>query len=130
MAKSKTTTRTPRRSPTPEELDRAVRLSMLPGATLAEASRTTGVSLSMLRKARKERPARLTRDDLILGALTKNGTILEGEVGDPGHLAAWLDYVNHDGSTAAEVERDLARLVSEGRLVIEENRFRLAGPWP
>lgn len=114
----------------PEDLDRAVRLSMLPGMTLAEASRATGVSLSALRRARKERPARLTRDDLILGALTKNGAESEGEVGDPASLAAWLDYVNHDGSTAAEVERDLARLVSEGRLAIERGRFRLVGRWP
>ena len=119
-----------RRRPTPEELERAVRLSMLPGATLVEASRATGVSLSALRRARKERPARLTRDDLILAALTKNGAQSAGEVGDLAGLASWLDYVNHDGSTAGEVERDLARLVSEGRLVLEGGRFRLVGRWP
>lgn len=107
-----------------------MRLSLLPGVTLAEASRAAGVPLATLRRARKESAVRLTRDDLLLAALTKNGAQTEGPLGDPAGLAAWLDHVNHDGSTAEEVARDLDRLAAEGRIVIERGRFRMVGRWP
>jgi hypothetical protein len=113
-----------------EDLDRAVRLSMLPGMTQAKACRMTGLSLLALRRARKEQAIRLTRDDLLLAALTANGERMEGAIGDLAALASWLDHVNHDGSTAAEVEGDLARLASEGRIVLDAGQFRLVGRWP
>jgi len=84
--------------------------------------------MSTLRRARKER--RLERDDLLLAALTKNGEQVEGEIGSLSAIAAWLDYVNHDGTTAAEVERDLDRLASAGRIVLHDGRFRLVVSWP
>jgi hypothetical protein len=69
-----------------------------------------------------------TRDDLILATLTKDGELTEGDVGDLAGLAAWLDHVNHDGSTAEGVGRDLARLAAEGRIALEGGRFRLLRP--
>jgi hypothetical protein len=98
--------------------------------TLAVASRRTGVPLSALRKARRARAIRLTRDDLLLAGLTRNGEQTEGDVGDLAQLATWMDYVNHDGTTAAEVESDLARLAAEGTIVLAGGRFKLARPWP
>jgi hypothetical protein len=113
-----------------DDLARAVKLSLLPGVTLAEAARRTGVSLAALRRAKKAAPANLTRDDLILAALTKNGEQREGTVGDLASLASFIDYLNHDGSTAAGVENDLRRLASEGRIALAGARFRLLARWP
>ena len=108
----------------------AVRLSLVPGLTLAEASRRTGVSLATLRRGRKTLGVSLTRDDLIFAALSANGARSEGPVGDLAHLASWIDYVNHDGTSAAEVARDLERLARAGRIALEAGRFRLLVPWP
>jgi hypothetical protein len=118
------------RRPTGEELERAVRWSLLPGVTLAQASRLAGVPLAALKRARKESAVRLTRDDLVLAGLTRNGERSEGPVGDPAALASFSDYVNHDGSTAAEVERDLQRLAAAGQISVENGRFRLLRRWP
>ena len=115
---------------TPEALERAVRLSLLPGMTLAQVCRRTGVSLSALRRARKAGTIRLTRDDLLLAALTENGERVDGPIGELAGLASWLDHVNQDGTTAAEVERDLARLAASGRIALEGGAFRLLAPWP
>jgi hypothetical protein len=111
-------------------IDRAVRLSLIPGMTLAEVCRRTRVPLATLRRARQERSLRLERDDLLLAALTKNGEQTAGDIGSLASIASWLDYVNHDGSSAAEVERDLARLAAAGRIVLHAGRFRLVGDWP
>jgi hypothetical protein len=112
------------------ELDRAVRLAALPGMSLAAASRRTGLPIGALRKARTARPPRIDRDDLLLGALTDNGLRLAGPIPDAAQLAGWLDYVNHDGSTADEVARDLARLADAGILALDAGEFRLLVPWP
>lgn len=111
---------------------RAVRLSRIPGVTTAEAAKTIGVSEAAVKRARKTQVDATTRDDLLLAALTKNGTCTEGSVGDHAGLAGWLDYVNHDGTTAEEVARDLTRLAREGRITLEDDgaTFRLVAPWP
>ncbi|MBX3230846.1 MAG: hypothetical protein KIT84_01405 [Labilithrix sp.] len=114
----------------PHALARAARLSLVPGVTMAEVTRRTGLSASTIRRARKG--LALTRDDLLLAALTENGARGEGPLTDGrlAGLASWLDYVNHDGSTAASVRDDLTRLAEAGRLALEGARFRLLAPWP
>jgi hypothetical protein len=74
----------------------------------------------------------LTRDDLVLAAVTKNGERNEGPIteSDLASIASWLDYVNHDGSTGQGVRDDLLRLAKAGRISLEEGRFRLLYPWP
>jgi len=65
------------------------------------------------------------RDRLLLETLTRKGECVEGPIGDTASLAAWMDCVNHDGSTAEEVDRDLKRLAQEGWILLEDDRFRL-----
>jgi hypothetical protein len=114
----------------PDELRRAARLSLVPGASVDAIARETGVSPSAIRRARKA--LALTRDDLLLAALTANGTRAEGSIGEDvlTGVASWLDYVNHDGSTAASVRADLDRLAEAGRIALDGARFRLLVPWP
>jgi transposase-like protein len=114
----------------PEKLRRAALLSLLPGASVDAITRETGVSASAIRRARKT--LALTRDDLVLAALTANGTRAEGSIAEEtlAGIASWLDYVNHDGSTAASVRADLARLAEAGRIALEGAHFRLLAPWP
>lgn len=114
----------------PEKLRRAARLSLVPGASVHAIAREAGASASAIRRARKG--LSLTRDDLVLAALTANGTRAEGSIADEAlaGMAAWLDYVNHDGSTAESVRADLARLAGAGRIALDGARFRLLVPWP
>ncbi|MDX2092689.1 MAG: hypothetical protein SFX73_32790 [Kofleriaceae bacterium] len=114
----------------PTALRRAARLSLIPGLSVDAIARDTGVSARAIRRARKEQA--LTRDDLVLAALTANGTRTEGALADAtlAGMASWLDYVNHDGSTAASVRADLARLAATGHIVLEGAHFRLLAPWP
>jgi len=119
-----------RPAPSPDALVRAVRLSRLPGVTLAEASERAGVPVTALRRGRQDGTIVPTRDDLLLGALTRNGADTEGTVGDLANLASWLDYVNHDGTTADEVGRDLERLATAGTITVADGRFRLLVRWP
>lgn len=111
-------------------IDRAVLLSLLPEMTLPRAARAAGVPLAALRRARKTSAVRVTRDDLLVAALTRNGEETEGPIPDLAGLASWLDHVNHDGSTAEGVRQDLERLAAAGRLVLTGGRYRLVGRWP
>ncbi len=122
-----------RREAAAERLRRALRLSFLPGATQAEACRATGVSPAALRRARREaaaQPIRIDRVDLVLAALTQLGRHRTGPLGELATLASWLDYVNHDGTTAESLEQELAALVRDGWIAIEAGHFRLLRPWP
>lgn len=121
-----------RPSEDPKEVSRAVTLSRIPGVTIAEAAKTIGVSAAAVKRGRAREATAPTRDDLLLAALTKNGTLREGPVGDHAALAGWLDYVNKDGTTADEVGRDLERLAREGRIALEDGgaKFRLVTRWP
>ena len=76
-----------------------------------------------LRRARRTLTVQLGRDDLLLAALTNNGTRTEGTIGDLASLAGWLDAVNHDGSDAATIARDLTRLARAGRITYDGDRF-------
>lgn len=98
--------------------------------TQAEAARRGGISIAALRRARRTLTVQLDRDDLLLAALTNNGTRTEGTIGDLASLAGWLDAVNHDGSDAATIARDLTRLARAGRITYDGDRFSLVGDWP
>lgn len=119
------------RPPTEPEA-RAARLSRLPGVSLGAASAASGVPLSALRRARAALglAAYPSRADLVLAALTGSGARAEGPVPELGHVAAFLDWANHDGSTAEEVASLLDALIAEGALAVSEGRFRLLRPWP
>ena len=121
-----------RLSDDPKDVSRAVKLSRIPGVTIAEAAKTIGVSAAAVKRARAGEATAPTRDDLLLAALTKNGTLREGPVGDRAALAGWLDYVNKDGTTADEVGRDLERLARDGHIALGDDgtTFSLVTPWP
>lgn len=118
--------------PLTAELRRAARLSRVPGLTVAEAAARFGVSESAVKRARREHPAEtaLTTLDLLLAALTNQGRLQAGELGDLDALAKWMDYVNHDGSTADDVEGMLVTLETSGVLAREGQRWRLLTAWP
>ena len=116
----------------PPELLRAARLSRLPGVTLAQACARTGVTRGALVRARRALglAAHPSREDLLLAAITRDGARTEGELPELASLAAWLDYTNHDGSTAEEVAGMLDDLVARGVLSLATGRYRLLAPWP
>ncbi len=68
--------------------------------------------------------------ELVLAALSSEGQRSEGALTDVNGIAGWIDYINHDGCTAADVRRILDGLVEDGALSIEGNRWKLARPWP
>jgi hypothetical protein len=123
----------PRRAePSSEQELRAVRLSGVPGVTLKEAAARFQVPLSRVRRARKRQPelARLSSAELALAALTNNGLEPEFTFADLARVAAWLDYVNHDGSTEEDVRRLLQGLAEQGLLELGERAGRLLRDWP
>ncbi|MCC6623832.1 MAG: hypothetical protein IT385_21415 [Deltaproteobacteria bacterium] len=70
-----------------------------------------------------------TRDALLIAILSDEGRCPEGPLPSAATLASAMDYHNHDGSTAEEVTRDLARLAASGALVIADGRYRVTpGP--
>ena len=109
---------------------RAVKLSRVPGVTIAEASKRFGVAVSAVQRARRAAGAATTLSlaELALAALTDNGTRAAGTLDDLPRIASWLDYVNHDGSTVDDIRRLLATLPEV--LVIEGERWRLVAAWP
>ncbi len=116
-----------------EALLHAARLSLLPGRTMADVCRLTGVSRRALAAARKS-PALAgfpTLRDLVLATLTESGTKTEGEIpADLSGIAAFIDWQNHDGCTASEVKRLLGDLARDGIILLEGGRWRLLRPWP
>jgi len=124
---------TPRRAlPSSEPELRAVKLSGVPGVTLKEAAARFQVPLSRVRRARRRQPelARLSLAELALAALTNNGLEPEFSLMELARVAAWLDYVNHDGSTEADVRRLLDALAEQGLIELGEHAGRLLRDWP
>lgn len=110
----------------------AARLSRLPGVTLAEASRRSGVPLAALRRARASLGAEAwpDRSDLVLAALTRSGERDRGPVADLASIAGFVDWCNHDGTTADEVPALLQGLVDRGLIELTAGQFRLLRRWP
>lgn len=109
---------------------RAAKLSRVPGVTIDEACRRFGVAKSAVQRARKTGgpPTELSLAELALAALTKNGTVTSGTLDGLERIAGWLDYVNHDGSTAEDVSRLLASLGEV--LTIDGTHWELRAAWP
>lgn len=118
----------------PEEILRAARLSLLPGRTVVELCRQTGLSRITLSAARKKLTGFPGTPDLLLAALSRSGEITEGQLpADLGPIANFIDWQNHDGCTIADVQKLLDALVSEGALSLSNGlhgRWRLLRPWP
>jgi hypothetical protein len=107
------------------EVLRAAKLSRVPGVTLDQACARYDVPRSAVQRARKGLALPLA--ELAVAAVTENGTRTRGTL-DLAATARWLDYVNHDGCTAAEVARLLATVPE--LLAIDGKRWRLRAPWP
>lgn len=113
----------------PDEL-RAAKLSHVPGVTIAEACERFGVTKTAVARARKAAASKPTIAELALAALTANGTRDTGTIADLDGVASWIDYLDHDGSTADTVRSLLARYVSAGQLELDDERWRFTGEWP
>ena len=120
------------KKPLAPEAIRAARLSRVPGVTIAEAVARFGVARSTVERARKEMAAETAPSlaELALAALTSNGTKEEGDLAGLDGRRRWIDYINHDGCTAADVRRMLEKLAEGGVLRIDGERWKLAKPWP
>ncbi len=108
------------------EIVRAARMSKIPGVTIAEACARFDVAKAAVTRARKQVPE-LTLAELAVAALTANGTRRTGTL-DLAGVARWLDYLNHDGSTAADARRLLASVPA--LVAIDGERWRLVGEFP
>jgi len=115
-----------------EQLVRAARFARLPGVKRTEACKRFDLSIGMLRRALDELSAESipSREDLLLSALSDAGRVRSGELRPLRGLASWLDYVNKDGSTEADVEALLDALVRAGRLEVDGTRWTLVGEFP
>lgn len=104
---------------------RAAKLSHVPGVTIAEACARFEVTRAEVARARKLAESKPSLAELALAALTKHGTQTSGALADLEGVAAWIDYINHDACTVAEVRALLAGLVT-----FDATRWRFAGTWP
>jgi hypothetical protein len=109
--------------------ERAARLSRIPGMTIRAAASRMGVPEAAVRRARRA-VGQPGVEDLLLAALTDHGRVESGPLPDLAGIAAWIDYVNHDGATAADVRARLDALVASGALRIADGHWSLARPWP
>jgi hypothetical protein len=109
---------------------RAVLLSRLPGVRLAEVCARFDLSPTRLRQLRKAITVYRTRADLVLAALSDCGRISEGTIGALDDIAGYVDWQNHDGTTAADVASLLDALVADGRIGRDGDRGWLPRPWP
>jgi len=65
-----------------------------------------------------------------LAALTNNGEERSFSVLDLQRIAAFLEYVNHDGCMAAEVRRLLETLAAVGQIRLSADSGELLREWP
>jgi hypothetical protein len=109
---------------------RAAKLSRIPGVTIDAARARFGVTRAAIQKARKDPTSTPTLAELALAALTSNGTVAAGVLGDLTSIAGWIDYINHDACTVDDVRRLLAECVASGVLELSGATWRLVGAWP
>lgn len=123
----------PKPGPKPASLDvaRAAKLSRVPGVTIAEAAARFAVPVSAVAHARKTTPG-LSVAELALAAITNNGARSRGTLSAAAlaRVAAWLDYLDHDGCRADEVREMLADWAKEGVLTLQGDQWTLVAPWP
>lgn len=115
------------------ELMRAARLSGLPGVTLDAACERFGVTKGALQGARKqlgESWLRPSREDLVLAILTEYAAETDGALPDLVTIASYVDFVEKDGCTPAEVRVVLERLEAQNFIEMSDERWQLVEPWP
>ncbi len=116
------------------ELMRAARLSGLPGVTLETACERFGVTKGALQGARKQLGEvwlRPSREDLVLAILTDYATSTDGLLPDNlTTIASYVDFVEKDGCTPAEVRGVLERLVAQNIIEMSDERWQLVESWP
>ena len=118
--------------PIPPEVVRAAKLSRVPGVTIAKACERFAVPRAAVERARRELGPETTPSiaELVLASLSSEGQRSEGSLTDLEGIAGWIDYINHDGCTTADVRRILDELVADGALSVQGNHWKLARPWP
>lgn len=113
---------------------RAAKLANLPGVTIAEACKRFGVAKAAVTRARREHAKTgalaISVAEHMLAALTRNGAGKRGKLGDLGRIASWIDYINKDGCTVADVRAGLATFEVTGQLTIDGDRWTLHQAWP
>jgi hypothetical protein len=109
----------------PPDVLRAAKLSHVPGVTIAEACERFAVTKAAVTRARKLPEAKPSLEELALAALTSNGTKSSGLIAELDGVAAWIDHVNRDGSTADDIRALLA-----SRVAFDATHWRFAGTWP
>lgn len=114
----------------PEVLERAVRFGRTPGVRNADVCARFGISERQLREARERFGGYRSGPYLVLSALTRSAELTEGQLGDLSSIAGYVDWQNHDGCTAADVQRYLDQLAADGMLEIDGDRWTLVGEWP
>jgi CRP-like cAMP-binding protein len=94
--------------------------------------RRYGLTRKELVEARRQIPveARLTREDLVLAALTRNGEVNEGTLSELDTVASFVDWMNHDGCRREDVEASLSRMRESGVLAIKGSHWHLLIEWP
>ena len=113
----------------PSKAERAAKLSRIPGITIAAAAKRYKIAPADVRRARAIVTG-LDLSDYALAALTGDGKRRKGVLGDLTAIAGYIDYINHDACTAAEVRALLEECVADGLLAIEGDRWRLTKAWP
>jgi len=109
---------------------RAAKLSRIPGVTIAVARARFGVTRAAIDRARKDPASSPTLAELALAALTANGTVTAGTLDDLASIAGWIDYINHDACSVADVRRLLDDCVASGVLAISGDAWTLPRAWP
>jgi hypothetical protein len=113
-------------------LIRAAKLARLPGVKRAKACERFALSIGMLRRAMKELYLESIPSprDIVLHALTDAGEKRSGALADLATVASYVDYVNKDGCTAADVRAILDELESDGVLALDGSQWRLLREFP
>ena len=71
-----------------------------------------------------------SRYDLLLHAITNAGAERSGELPDLARVADYINYVNKDASTEADVRSMLEELDAAGTLALDGTRWRLLHDFP
>ena len=116
--------------PSDETKRSAVLLSNLQGVSRDEVCTRFGLKRAALVRLRKTVFVDPSRKDLVLARISECGRLSEGALGSLDDIAAYVDWQNHDGTTAPQVQQLLDELVEDGLLALEGERWRLCRPWP
>jgi hypothetical protein len=109
---------------------RAAKLSWVPGVTIADACTRFGVTRTAINRARKIAETKPSLGELVLAALTDNGTQTAGMVSELERVRGWVSYLDKAEYSVDEVRGMLAPLVDAGVISLGPARWRLLRDWP